>query len=227
MGNSDRASVKLILSVHIKVNYHSFYGRKRNGIMVFMKNDYGERVPVGKIILGVIGLTALVSVAVVMPNAVQVLKLFNLPKKKFDRQKHYINTALEKLKHGRLIETVKKSNGEVFARLTKEGRRALLKFEIEGLLKSKPAKWDGKYRLVIFDIKENLRFSRDNLRYMLLKFGFVRLQNSVWVYPYPCEGAIDLLRTNLDLEKGDEVIYMTVESIEYDLWLREKFKLKK
>lgn len=192
-----------------------------------MKNDYGERVPVGKIILGVIGLTALMSVAVVMPNAVQVLKLFNLPKKKFDRQKHYINTALEKLKNGGMIETIKKPSGEKFVRLTKEGKKVLLKFEIEGLLKDKPIKWDGKYRLVIFDIKENVRFSRDNLRYMLLKFGFVRIQNSVWVYPYPCEGAINLLRANLDLEKGDEVIYIIVESIENDLWLREKFKLKK
>lgn len=190
-----------------------------------MKNVYGERIPVAKVILGVIGMTALLSVAVVSPNVVQALKLFGLHKKRFDKQRYYINTAFEKLKERGLIEVVTRSNKEQFVRLSKEGKKALLKFEIEGLLKQKPTKWDGKFRLVIFDIKENLRFSRDNLRYMLLKFGFVRIQNSVWIYPYPCEGAISLLRANLDLEKGDEVIYMTVESFENDNWLREKFKL--
>jgi hypothetical protein len=47
------------------------------------------------------------------------------------------------------------------------------------------------------------------------------------VYPYPCEGVISLLRTNLNLEKEDEVIYMTVDSIENDAWLRKEFKLPK
>lgn len=192
-----------------------------------MKDDYRKRIPIGKIILSVIGLTALISVALITPNAVQMLKIFGFPKKRFDRQKYYINTALKNLHKSGLIEIITKANGARYARLTAEGKKTLLKFEIEGLLKHKPIKWDGKYRVVIFDIKEKARFSRDDLRYMLIKFGFLRLQNSVWVYPYPCEGAINLLRTNLDLEKGDEVIYMTVDSIENDDWLRKEFKLPK
>lgn len=192
-----------------------------------MKDDYRKRIPIGKIILSVIGLTALVSVAVIAPNAVQILKIFGFPKKRFDRQKYHINTALKTLQRNGLIEIIGKANGDKCARLTTEGKKTLVKFEIEGLLKHKPIKWDGKYRVVIFDIKEKTRFSRDDLRYMLIKFGFLRLQNSVWVYPYPCEGVINLLRTNLNLEKGDEVIYMTVDSIENDAWLRKEFKLPK
>jgi DNA-binding transcriptional regulator PaaX len=175
-----------------------------------MLNDYGERVPVRNIILAVIGLTAFMSFALIAPNALQALKLIGLDKKKTDRQKYYVDAAIEKLRK---------------RRLTPEGKKALLKFEFEGLSKQKPKKWDRKYRVVIFDVKENIRFSRDDLRYMLLKFGFVRLQNSVWVYPYPCEGAINLLKTHLEI--GEEVIYMTVESIENDNWLRKHFKLPK
>jgi|SRR3989344_3196877 len=190
-----------------------------------MKDNRGEKIPVGKIILGVIGLTALVSIAVIAPNAVQILKLFGFPKKKFDRQRYYIDIAFKKLSKSGLIEIITKADGKKYTRLTPKGKKSLLKFEVEGLLKHRPTKWDGKYRVVIFDIKEKIRFSRDDLRYTLLKFGFVRLQNSVWVYPYPCEGAINLLRTNLEI--GDEVVYMTVESIENDSWLREKFNLPK
>jgi len=190
-----------------------------------MKDDCGERIPIRNIILVAIGLTAFMSFALIAPNALQALKLLGLGKKKENRQKYYIDMAIEKLCKRGLIETITKANGEKCARLTPEGKKSLLKFEFEGLSKQKPKKWDGKYRVVIFDIKENVRFSRDDLRYMLLKFGFVRLQNSVWVYPYPCEGAVNLLKTYLEI--GDEVIYMAVESIENDSWLRKEFNLPK
>ncbi|MBN2093962.1 MAG: CRISPR-associated endonuclease Cas2 [Candidatus Zambryskibacteria bacterium] len=190
-----------------------------------MKNDYGERIPVGNIILSVVGIAALMSFALIMPNALQALKLFGIDKKKINRRKYYIDTAVEKLCKRDLIETVIKTNGEKYAKLTEEGRKQLFKFEFESLSKHKPKKWDKKYRIVIFDVKESLRFSRDDLRRMLINFGFVMLQNSVWVYPYPCEGAINLLKINLEMK--EEVIYMTVESIENDNWLRKYFKLPK
>jgi len=53
--------------------------------------------------------------------------------------------------------------------------------------------------------------------------GFVRLQDSVWVYPYDCEDFTALLKA--DLHIGREVIYIIAESIENDGWLREQFNL--
>jgi CRISPR-associated endonuclease Cas2 len=190
-----------------------------------MRDDFGEKVPIRNIILGVVGVTALMSFALVMPNAVQALKLIGLDPKKLNRKKYYINESIKRLQKSGLIETITKANGEKFVKLSPEGKKQLFKFEFEGLSKHNTKKWDTKYRVVIFDVKENIRFSRDDLRYMLTSFGFVRLQNSVWVYPYPCEGAINLLKANLEM--NDEVVYMTVESIENDDWLREHFKLPK
>lgn len=54
-------------------------------------------------------------------------------------------------------------------------------------------------------------------------FGFYRLQDSVWVYPYDCEDVIGLLKTNLGL--GSAVLYMIVEKIENDRRLREHFEV--
>lgn len=46
--------------------------------------------------------------------------------------------------------------------------------------------WDGKWRLVFFDIPEVSRSARDQVRRLLKELGFQRLQLSVWVHPLPC-----------------------------------------
>lgn len=181
-----------------------------------------KMIPVSKLILTVVAGASLISLASIMPGAIFALKKFGVGKKLLKRQEYYINASLERLIKKGLVDTVIK-NGSKHLKITPLGKKALTRFEFENLSKQKPKKWDGKYRVVIFDVKENIRFSRDELRYMLLRFGFVRLQNSVWVYPYPCIGAVELLKTNLEIR--DEVVFMTVESIEDDEWLRKEFDL--
>jgi len=52
----------------------------------------------------------------------------------------------------------------------------------------------------------------------------VCLQQSVWVYPYHCQEIIELLKQYLELNV--EVIYMLVDLIEGDEWLKKEFQLK-
>jgi phenylacetic acid degradation operon negative regulatory protein len=59
------------------------------------------------------------------------------------------------------------------------------------VLKEEGQIWDKKWRLVIFDIPEKRRIVRDVLRYQLKQFGFVPLQQSVWVTKRNCT---DVLR---------------------------------
>ena len=80
-----------------------------------------------------------------------------------------------------------------------------------------------RWRVVIFDIPENRRGSRDLFRKTLRAAGFVQLQQSVWVYPYDCEDLIILLKADLKVGRG--IVYMIVEKIENDKWLRERFSL--
>ena len=56
------------------------------------------------------------------------------------------------------------------------------------------------------------------------EIGFVRLQDSVWVFPYDCEEFISLLKANLKI--GAAVFYMVVAQIENDKHLRAHFGLK-
>lgn len=102
-----------------------------------------------------------------------------------------------------------------------KSKRTLLYSEAQ---KAKRKKWDGKWRVVVFDVWENTRFKRDALRYEIKNFGFVQLQRSVWIYPYECFEFIDLLKT--DLSFGKNIRYMTVEKLDRDEKLRKFFKLE-
>ena len=57
-----------------------------------------------------------------------------------------------------------------------------------------------------------------------MHIGFVRLQDSVWVYPYDCEDLIVLLKA--DFKIGKDVLYMIVDEMEGDTHLRKEFGLR-
>lgn len=88
--------------------------------------------------------------------------------------------AIKRLRENGFVELL--SDQELALRLTDTGRiKALwtkMKFEDE--------KWDGKWRLVIWDIPEKRRNARDLLRHQLKQLGFKKYQQSVWVSKKNC-----------------------------------------
>ena len=175
----------------------------------------------GKIILGTITTTGLISMAILAPNAVQALDMFTGRKKYY--RSSYVKKAIYKLEERGFIEFKEQKEG-IFVRLTDKGRRDLLKYQMRDKMIKKPRKWDKKWRVVIFDIKEQDRNLREGLRKELINLGFIKLQNSVWVYPYECEEIIIMLKSYFRL--GKDVLYMTVEKIENDKWLKDDFDLE-
>jgi len=187
-----------------------------------MKEKTKEKIlSASKTLLTIVGITGFVFVALVAGNAVQLLKYTPIMKR--SKLKVFeINQGIKRLMKRGLVE-IKEDKDYKRLKLTDKGKRLLLKYELEGLAQDKPKNWDKKYRVVIFDISEQMKKTRDHLRRMLQSFGFVCLQDSVWVYPYECQEIIDLLKQYLNLK--NEVLYMSVDSIENDKWLKEEFKL--
>ena len=62
-------------------------------------------------------------------------------------------------------------------------------------------KWDGYWRVVIFDIPETIRGLRDVFREKIRGWPFYKLQNSVFVCPYECRQEIKQACKILRLEK--------------------------
>ena len=74
-------------------------------------------------------------------------------------------------------------------KLTETGLEALfLKFP---QMKFKDWVWDGQWRVVIYDIEEDIRRLRARLRYKLKSLNFHLIQRSVWFSPYPVEEELE------------------------------------
>lgn len=168
-------------------------------------------------ILGAVAVTGVLSVALLAPNALKILGLKNFTK--WSRQKEGINRARKRLvEHGLL----KYDNH--YLQLTPKGIGKLRQLERHNFNYKKPKKWDGKWRVLIFDIPESQKVLRDKVRLTLQSIGFIKLQNSVWIFPYDCENLIALLK--VDFRIGKNLLYLIVESLENDNWIRTRFNLK-
>ena len=172
------------------------------------------------IVLKVVGAAGLLAMAVVAPNALQFLKLFEKRKKKYD-PKYYLDKKVQQMIKKGLLE-VKKENYRTYVKLTKKGKIQLDKYSLKEQAE-KNQKWDGKWRVFAFDVWEKSRRKRDLLRKEIKEFGFLQLQQSVWIYPFECREFIELLRS--DLNFGKNVRYMVVESLDSDQNLRRHFNL--
>jgi len=166
-------------------------------------------------VLAVIKIAGLLTLAAVAPNAAQYLLKKNKKLNKFD--KYYVSKVARRLIDRGLLSL----DGMGQVSLTDRGQKRFDELEMRDIVR--PKKWDGKYRVVIFDIEEKRKKDRDLVRNNLISLGFARLQNSVWVCPFECEEFITLMKTNSRL--SGSIIYMTVESIENDQWLKQRFNL--
>jgi len=168
------------------------------------------------------GVTAL-SVAAVAPGVLKLLKGIDPDINKKRKPQYRIQQAIARLEERKLIAREKTKTGWTL-RLTKYGQQYAERIHnAEQIVIQKPYRWDGRWRIVIFDVWERRRGVRDQLRRVLTKAGFRRVQNSVWVHPYDCEELITFLKTDLRLGKG--ILYIIAEGIENDRQLRQLFGL--
>ena len=173
-------------------------------------------------LLAAVALTGVVLIAATAPNLPSALA--KLPSIKRAQKKYQYRTAFGRLAAEGLI-IFETRDGKKYACITEAGRQALSFEQAKLDLKSaKKRRWNGRWRVIIFDIPERRRKVRDRLRHIMQKVGFAHLQDSVWVYPYDCEDFITLLKAELKI--GAAVLYMVVEHIENDKHLQEHFGLK-
>lgn len=111
--------------------------------------------------------------------------------------------------------------GQKNLHLTMKGRIKILKSQF----KNKKEKWDEKWRIIIFDIPEQQRKSRDFLRSVLRDLGFKKYQLSVWVCPYDRTKELMEIINEFKLQKY--IQYFIAESISNEKALKEKFGLAK
>ena len=174
-----------------------------------------------KALLSAVAISGILLVAMAAPNTIKLLDRLAPDKYKL---KYQLKSIASRLAHKGLIRFVER-NGRKYLEITDKGRRTLEMEQQKAALRARAQRrWDKRWRMIVFDIPERYRKTRDRLRALLRSLGFVQLQGSVWVYPYECEEIVMLAKAELGV--GASVLYTIVEKIENDAVFRRHFRLK-
>ena len=163
------------------------------------------------------------SMMIMTPNAMRLLKHVEKVIGPSPSLKRRVSQKYSELIAQGIFKRVDSSGGSRIE-LTEKGKRLAEELALrDELRQEKQKKWDYKWRIIMFDVWERRRNVRDEIRHTLKEFGFVKVQDSAWAYPYPCEKLLVFLRTHLKLGHG--ILYIVADEIEYDEKLRQHFKL--
>lgn len=153
--------------------------------------------------------------------------LFGNPRKQLDRWARGIpkpprwryNRAIKYLESLGQIKLSSK-NDQIFIKLTKKGKLQALLLRMENDF-ARVRKWDGKWRVIIWDIPESSRKQRNRMRYAVKDLGFYQLQKSVFITPFPLPAsAVQYLRESGLLKF---IRFLRVDKLDDDRFLKKHF----
>ena len=132
-----------------------------------------------------------------------------------------LKRAIKTLYQSRLVEERENENGSVTLVLSEKGKKKILTYNIDDISIKKPEKWDGKWRMVLFDIPNSRKKEREVLRSSLKNLGFLAYQKSVFVLPYECRNEVDFIIEFYNLRRY--VRFMEVNAFDDDLAFKSHF----
>ncbi|NQV88183.1 MAG: hypothetical protein HQ402_01320 [Parcubacteria group bacterium] len=172
---------------------------------------------IAKTILKTLVSSGAVLALLALPGMSPMLKLFGNTDK---TKKYKLNKSLRKLKEKKFVNIYYK-DGREFIEITEKGKKKLLAYDFDDLEIVKPKKWDGLWRIVIFDIPEKKKYVRDTLNIKLKELGFKPIQKSTFVLPYDCEDLVCFIREHLYARDG--IQYILAKKIEGESDLKDYF----
>lgn len=111
----------------------------------------------------------------------------------------------------------------ILIRIKDKGKTQILKYSLLDMRPSKN-KWDGKWRLVFFDVAELDRKKRDQFRKYLKQLEMEQFQKSVFISPYDIFDQVKYLREVLNIPNTIKMAQL--DWVENEKDLKEIFKLK-
>jgi DNA-binding transcriptional regulator PaaX len=171
-------------------------------------------------ILRTLYIGGILTTAVIAPK---MLRILGTPDRAKEHRKELygrIQAAKSRLKQRGFIQ--ESSDGRLT--LSEKGQAHIERILMHEYEIPAPVLWNGKWHILLFDIRERRRNVRTQLRRLLQGAGFVRLQDSAWVHPFPCEEFVALVRAHLSSGVG-ELRHITVDALESDRALRDHFHL--
>jgi len=139
-------------------------------------------------------------------------------------EKRALRRAIKSLYESKFIKAkYNKKKDAVTVVLTQDGKKKAITYKIFEEKIKKPKKWDGKWRIVLFDIPEWRKKDRDAFRLHLKHLEFYEFQKSVFVHPYDCRNEIDYIIETLNIR--EHVRFIVADTLDNELHLKQHFRL--
>ncbi len=183
-----------------------------------------RRGELAKGILLMVAAGVAIPAAFLMPNIPIALKplLRLLAKECGLRKSESFIRSITYLKRRGLVSLAEK-NGQQVLTLSENGKKRLLEFNLDQMAIKKPRRWDGYWRIVIFDIPEKKKQGREALRSKLKQLGFYQLQKSCFIHPFNCKSEIDFISEIFEV--SPYVNFVVAKEIEGQTLLQKFFGL--
>lgn len=177
-------------------------------------------IAVGKALLVLLAVAGALSVAVVAPNVFGAVGRLTGRRKFFNKRE--FQHAAKYLKRKNFI-AVAKNQDQYLIELTERGTDRVVAELFRNLRVRRQERWDGTWRVVLFDIPDTRKWARDAFRERLRAMGFHQLQKSVFVFPYRCDEEVSFLTDLLGVQPYVRMI--NTRELHTDQDLREAFAL--
>lgn len=135
-----------------------------------------------------------------------------------------LRRAIKRLYQSKLIDYKENADGTITVVLGEDGKQKALRYNLDKIAIHVPNKWDGLWRIIIFDVPESHRQGRYALMSKLKNLGFHSLQKSVYIFPYPCKDEVDFIVEFFRLRPY--VRYVIAKEVDVELDLKYRFSLK-
>ena len=175
-------------------------------------------------LLKVFSFGVVLGVGVVAPNAIQVIDKYLLTndRKKIDPE---YKRLLRHMKRLDLISIDHLADGSTYISITKKGAQRLQDVYLEDITINTPKKWDGRWRIVSFDIPSDKRDERNEFLTQLRRLGFIRSLHSMWVYPFPCTEEIYAISKIIGIDKMVMILEATTTQDQHKKLLKSFQKI--
>ena len=137
--------------------------------------------------------------------------------------KRALHRAIKNLYQSKIIDIKEDKDGITTLVLSDKGKEKALTYNLDKIKIKKPVQWDGKWRVVLFDIPESQKKVREALRFHLKNMDFFEFQKSVFIHPFECRDEIDYLIEFYNIRPF--VRFIIGESVDNELHLKKHFNL--
>ncbi len=125
----------------------------------------------------------------------------------------------------KLIDFEEQKDGTIKLTISQAGKEIVHQYKLDDMKIAVPKKWDGQWRVVIYDIPLKFKKASDAFRRKIKELGMYQLQKSIWVYPYDCIKELEFLCGVYGVPLENCILYIKTKDLPKEREIKDFFNL--